>query len=225
MLLASGGEQIHTLGGALLVEDEVRASSRERAWSAVTGPSCTASSSDHDYAWADGLICGGKMVILAEAYAVPGPWPTIAPIATCSSRARASRRPWRWTRPRCGAAAVGARFLFDAEGRRVARLAGGRSARGRAGAGRAAGRTAPGGDPGRRGPAADPAPRPLVIVGGGHVGQAVAGLAAQVDFDVWVVDDRRQYASAERFPAAGGSSSGRSTRSCRSWRSRRRPSP
>jgi len=30
----------------------------------------------------------------------------------------------------------------------------------------------------------------LLIVGGGHVGQAVAKLAAAVDFDVWVLDDR-----------------------------------
>jgi xanthine dehydrogenase accessory factor len=42
----------------------------------------------------------------------------------------------------------------------------------------------------------------LVIVGAGHVGQAVGNLAAQVDFDVWVVDDRKQYANAERFPTA-----------------------
>ncbi len=31
----------------------------------------------------------------------------------------------------------------------------------------------------------------LVVVGAGHVGQAVAGLAAKADFDVWVVDDRQ----------------------------------
>ena len=42
----------------------------------------------------------------------------------------------------------------------------------------------------------------LVIVGAGHVGQAVGSLAAQADFDVWVVDDRHQYANAERFPTA-----------------------
>ena len=42
----------------------------------------------------------------------------------------------------------------------------------------------------------------LVIVGAGHVGQAVASLAAQADFDVWVVDDRHQYANRERFPTA-----------------------
>jgi xanthine dehydrogenase accessory factor len=42
----------------------------------------------------------------------------------------------------------------------------------------------------------------LLIVGAGHVGQAVAGLAAQADFDVWVVDDRHQYACRERFETA-----------------------
>src|SRR5262249_55545903 len=42
----------------------------------------------------------------------------------------------------------------------------------------------------------------LLIVGGGHVGQAVAKLAADVDFDVWVLDDRERYASRERFPTA-----------------------
>jgi xanthine dehydrogenase accessory factor len=42
----------------------------------------------------------------------------------------------------------------------------------------------------------------LLIVGGGHVGQAVARLAAEVDFDVWVLDDRESYASRERFPQA-----------------------
>src|ERR671928_136370 len=42
----------------------------------------------------------------------------------------------------------------------------------------------------------------LLIVGGGHVGQAVARVAAEVDFDIWVLDDRERYASRERFPAA-----------------------
>src|SRR5262249_60385470 len=42
----------------------------------------------------------------------------------------------------------------------------------------------------------------LFIIGGGHVGQAVARLAAEVDFDVWVLDDRDRYASRARFPSA-----------------------
>jgi xanthine dehydrogenase accessory factor len=40
----------------------------------------------------------------------------------------------------------------------------------------------------------------LVIVGGGHVGQAVARLAVDLEFDVWVIDDRSDIISAERFP-------------------------
>ena len=36
----------------------------------------------------------------------------------------------------------------------------------------------------------------LVIVGAGHVGQKVAELAHEADFDVWVVDDREQYCNA-----------------------------
>jgi xanthine dehydrogenase accessory factor len=39
-------------------------------------------------------------------------------------------------------------------------------------------------------------------VGAGHVGQAVAALAAQADFDICVIDDRKQYANEQRFPAA-----------------------
>jgi xanthine dehydrogenase accessory factor len=42
----------------------------------------------------------------------------------------------------------------------------------------------------------------LIIVGAGHVGQKVAQLASDVDFDVWVVDDREEYCNAERFPQA-----------------------
>lgn len=42
----------------------------------------------------------------------------------------------------------------------------------------------------------------LIIVGAGHVGQKVAQLAHDVDFDVWVVDDREEYCNSERFPEA-----------------------
>jgi xanthine dehydrogenase accessory factor len=42
----------------------------------------------------------------------------------------------------------------------------------------------------------------LVIVGGGHVGKAVADMAADLDFDVWIVDDRPEFVAEERFPRA-----------------------
>ncbi len=42
----------------------------------------------------------------------------------------------------------------------------------------------------------------LLIVGAGHVGQAVAELGAFLDMQVTVFDDRADYASVERFPKA-----------------------
>ncbi len=46
-------------------------------------------------------------------------------------------------------------------------------------------------------------PRPtLVIAGGGHVGQALARIAYELDFDVTVIDDRAEYTSPQRFPTA-----------------------
>jgi xanthine dehydrogenase accessory factor len=44
-----------------------------------------------------------------------------------------------------------------------------------------------------------PSPR-LLIVGGGHVGLAVAQLAAPLGFETTVVDDREEFASPGRFP-------------------------
>ncbi|HYW81576.1 MAG TPA: XdhC family protein [Thermoguttaceae bacterium] len=44
-------------------------------------------------------------------------------------------------------------------------------------------------------------PNPVVlVVGGGHVGQAVAAQAAMVGFDIVVIDDRPEFTRAELFP-------------------------
>jgi xanthine dehydrogenase accessory factor len=42
----------------------------------------------------------------------------------------------------------------------------------------------------------------LLIVGAGHVGQALGAIAADIDFHVTVLDDRPDYANAARFPKA-----------------------
>lgn len=42
----------------------------------------------------------------------------------------------------------------------------------------------------------------LVILGGGHVGEKVAALAAFLGIPFWVVDDRAEYAAAARYPRA-----------------------
>jgi len=199
MLLAPGGGQIGTLGGGC-VEDEVKR--KAAGMIGRDGAELHSFVLNHDYAWADGLICGGKMVILAECPRGPRHLTYYRAYRDLLDSGRGFTEAAVLDPGRSGAAAVGDRFLFDPEGRSFASLAAG--------------------DP----PAAialgvaplDQRPRPseelgvaylptmprvrLVIVGAGHVGQAVAELAARADFDVWVVDDRRQYANPERFPSA-----------------------
>src|SRR5262249_13480324 len=43
-------------------------------------------------------------------------------------------------------------------------------------------------------------PLELIICGGGHVGQAVAKVAALLDFKITVIDDRPEFSSREKFP-------------------------
>jgi xanthine dehydrogenase accessory factor len=199
MLVFADGSQRGTLGGGC-VEAEVK----QRALRVLDEPGATAEvltfNLDDNYGWDDGLICGGRMTILAD------------PVAPAANPQRA-RQAATYYRCLCdileagkgcteAIAMTGQRWLFDAENAEVARLAI---------------ESAP--------PVVSQQlvplvrrPRPsvhqgiaylpvlpritLLIVGGGHVGQAVARLGAQTDFEIWVLDDRDAYASPERFPTA-----------------------
>jgi len=46
-------------------------------------------------------------------------------------------------------------------------------------------------------------PQRLILLGGGHVCQPLSRYAADLEFDVVVVDDRPSFANAVRFPEAG----------------------
>jgi xanthine dehydrogenase accessory factor len=206
MLVFADGGQFGTLGGGC-VEAEVK----QRALRVLGAPESQAEiltfHLDDNYGWDDGLICGGRMSILAD------------PVIASNGRAKNGtadyyRRYWELLEKGRGcteaivvsnpeiAVPPGSRFLFDAEGG-------------------LAGQTIDGAAPKqisehllplRRRP--EPAVRygiaylpilpriALFIIGGGHVGQAVARLAAELDFDIWVLDDREAYATRERFPQA-----------------------
>jgi xanthine dehydrogenase accessory factor len=203
MLVFPDGSQRGTLGGGC-IEAEVK----QRALGVLAAGTGRAEvltfCLDDNYGWDDGLICGGRMSILAEPLGLNG---SQEHAAAYYQRLRAL------VEEGCGCTEVvvltgqpglppGSRFLFDAEGRTAAQLADSLAPEGLA----------------RHLIALDRRPRPavhggvaylpvlprvtLLIVGGGHVGQAVAQLAAEVDFDVWVLDDRERYASRERFPSA-----------------------
>ena len=202
MLVFADGSQAGTLGGGCVEADVKR---QALAVMDEARPRIARFQLDDDYGWDDGLICGGRMQV------------AIDPVASDEARAY-FRTLWRLVESGMGvteavvfdAEASGlpetATYLIDQAGELVAQ----------SGAG---GNGAP--LPDVVNDAVRPLaerPRPaaahgvallpmlsrcrLVIVGGGHVGQAVAQLAADLDFDVWVVDDREEYVTQQRFPGA-----------------------
>jgi len=109
---------------------------------------------DHDDAYEDGLICGGRMIVAVMPIR---PGDDLEPFEQALESAR-RRQP----------ATLPIRVEHD--GRRLGyRLH------------------------------LEPAPT-LLIAGAGHVGQAVARLAVELDFHIVVIDDRGDFASPERFP-------------------------
>ncbi|GIW87394.1 MAG: xanthine dehydrogenase [Isosphaeraceae bacterium] len=196
MIVRPDGSQVGTLGGGC-VEAEVK----QKAIRRLDQPGAELHSYvlDHDYAWADGLICGGKMVILTEMLRGPAAAAYFDAWKLQHERGQGFSEAIVLDPERAGVEVLGSRWLFDADGRCVADWNGR-------------------GEPPSTPEPLEGRPRPavrdglawlpslprirLVIVGAGHVGQAVASLAARADFDVWVVDDRAQYANPERFPDA-----------------------
>lgn len=200
MLVFPDGSQRGTLGGGC-VEAEVK--QRALAVLACGGKAEVLTFNlDDDYGWDDGLICGGRMTMLVD--------PVSAGQDSASYYARFRELVERGQgcteavvlKEQAGVAA-GSRYLFDAEGKLAAQNGATASV-----PEQIAGQLVP----------VHNRPRPstqhgvaylpvlpritLLIVGGGHVGQAVGRLAAEADFDVWVLDDRERYANAELFPAA-----------------------
>jgi xanthine dehydrogenase accessory factor len=199
MVVDPTGGQTGTLGGGC-VEAEVKLKAIRKI--GEDGSDVHTFVLDHDYAWADGLICGGKMTILVEAVRGGQPAAYYSAYRRLLEEGNGFTEAVAIDAGRCGASSVGARYLFDPDGRFVA---GWPDSEAPAGVMEHVAPVSERPKVGTRGGVAILPTLPrvrLVIVGAGHVGQAVADLAAQTDFDVWVVDDRNQYASVERFPRA-----------------------
>lgn len=208
MLVYPDGSQSGTLGGGC-VEAEVKRRALQLLDQGRT--ELLTFQLDSDYGWDDGLICGGRMKMLADPLR---PGDDVSYFRTLADQLVAGGG--------CTEAVIidaevtggelAARYLLDESGQLLATRV-----------------TSPGDTSSGDTPTVPDAvlkslrplserPRPyvaggvsylphlprcrLVIVGAGHVGQKVAELAADVDFDVWVIDDRQEYCSPERFPRA-----------------------
>ncbi|MCA9039137.1 MAG: XdhC family protein [Planctomycetaceae bacterium] len=202
MLVFGEGSQVGTLGGGC-VEAEVKRKALQNLQSGQR--EIVTFQLDNDYGWDDGLICGGRMTMLIDPVLPNEPPEKFAYYETLL---QAKRQGAFFTeailledQPEKKARA-GDRLLFDAAGKILA-------ARGD--------HSEPASIAANLKPATE-RPRPyvnqkvaylphinrsrLLIIGAGHIGQKVAELAHDVDFDVWVLDDREQYCNSQRFPTA-----------------------
>ena len=196
MLVYEDGSQAGTLGGGC-VEAEVKR--RALGLLAENRAEVCTFSLDSDYGWDDGLICGGRMKILVEPLRAGSPSTYFEQLAELIEHGAGCTEAVVFDSEASGLPSPSS-FLFDASDQFLLTVRGSEvpqrvvaqlrplSTRPRAYAG--------------KGIAYLPVlPRcRLVIVGGGHVGKAVADLAVDLDFDVWIADDRSEYVSAERFP-------------------------
>jgi xanthine dehydrogenase accessory factor len=202
MLVLADGRQCGTLGGGC-----VEAEAKQRALHLLNQGGLAetwAFELDDNLGWDDGLICGGRMVILADPLLPTSDSPNLL---VYFQRFRQLVEQGQGSTEilavdSSSGLPVGSRFLFGSKGNLIAQ--------------RSPGPLPDGVKPpsftlgnlprptARGGLALVPfLPRiTLLLVGAGHVSQAVARLAAEVDFDVWVLDDRASYACRERFPTA-----------------------
>ncbi len=199
MLVFPDGSQAGTLGGGC-VEAEVKR--RALATFAAGEAEILTFQLDNDYGWDDGLICGGRMQVLVEPlrpgddasyfeqlHALISTGAAFCEAIVFDAQKSGLPAPCCWLLNPAGIA-LAARHTTAAPPANVIESM----------------------------PSLADRPRPsnangvaylpmlercrLLIVGGGHLGQAVGNLAPDLGFDVWVVDDRQEYVSTERFPRA-----------------------
>jgi xanthine dehydrogenase accessory factor len=219
MLVFPDGGQRGTLGGGC-VEAEVKQRALRVLHSRADKPELMTFCLDDNYGWDDGLICGGRMSILADPVTCVDPSSASPPYERAKNYYRCFRRLVEkglgcteavLLQEHSSGSPAGSRFLFDHEGKPAARTGCADDTK------ETANLPFPEAIIRHLIPVQE-RPRPSVqqgvaylpilpritvlIVGGGHVGQAVARLAAEVDFDIWVMDDRERYASRDRFPSA-----------------------
>ena len=206
---ADGERPLGTLGGGCVEADAIDAAKQVLAGLPA---SLREYQLTEELAWNTGLVCGGTMWILAERGA-GGAWPAaidgIDPFAAAAAAA-------------AGGPPVAFVSLFLRHGRalrfeaRALVLAGGRMV-GTLGSREQDERARDAGieqmrhgtarlvalDDGRELLVEPVTSRPqLVIAGGGHVSRAIARQARLLDFDVVVIEDRREFAAPERFDGA-----------------------
>lgn len=199
MLVFADGSQLGTLGGGC-VEAEVK--TRALCLLDQRRRELLSFSLNDNYGWDDGLICGGKMVLLVDPVHPNEDFEYYKTVGECTAQGRACTEAVLLTETAIEGGRPGDRYLFGAQGECLAS---------RASVAPSASVSANLRDVSEHvhpyvqgGISYLPRLRRarLLIVGAGHIGQKVAELANDSGFDVWVLDDREEFCNSSRFPTA-----------------------
>jgi len=199
MLVFADGSQAGTLGGGCVEADVKRRALRlldEGEREILTFRL------DGDYGWDDGLICGGRMNVLVDPVRPDDDVSYFETLAELSTLGTGFTEAIVFDAEKSSGGRAADRFLLSENGEIIAQRGDGETPA------TMQANLRPFKERSRPYVADGVSFLPwlercrLIIVGGGHVGQVVARIAAEADFDVWVVDDREKYCNPDRFPEA-----------------------
>jgi xanthine dehydrogenase accessory factor len=222
MLVHADGSQAGTLGGGC-VEAEVKR--RALGILAQGRPEIAKFSLDSDYGWDDGLICGGRMHILVTPLPSPGAAEYFQRLRDMAHSEDGGTEAVVFDAQASGLHAPTC-LLFDAAERLIAQYAADSQPLGSEQLASLVEQIQPVVERLRPYAAHGVSFLPLlprcrlIIVGGGHVGLAVANLAADLDFDVWWSTTAKNMSRPSGSRGPSGGLPARSPTRCRSSRLR-----
>ncbi len=205
LLIRSDGSAVGTLGGGC-VEGDIWFAAKE-ILKHHGGPEYKDYYLNEDIAARDGLVCGGTMYFFLEPVWEPAEFLPMVRDIMKAYEGDGTVSLATMVKPGDAGGRTGARLFVDKDGLRTGTL-------GRPELDELAAETAR--ELGSYGKCehvlttdgtelfveAYTAPATLVLMGGGHINKAVAPLASALGFRLYVVDDRPEFASKERFPEA-----------------------
>ena len=200
MLVREDGSIAGTIGGGLIEHSMMQAAAE--ALAERRSRRARADLSGADLTSGDKMVCGGAAEVLIT-YVAPGDAELLAVCSALRAAREAGRRAWYVSAP-LGADAVAVEHCALGRGRRRHRRRGLRARRSCARLTAVAALHGVATLPDGRTAVLERVEPPAlaVVCGAGHVGTEVAPLLARLGFRVVVVDDREEFAAAERFPDA-----------------------
>ncbi|MCF6150525.1 MAG: XdhC family protein [Candidatus Kuenenia sp.] len=205
MLIRKDGSCVGTLGGGC-VEGEIWSQAKQILKN-HSGPALLTYNLNEEFASRDGMVCGGTMSFFIEPLVTPNSAATFAREILLAYEGYSSFFLATIVNVKEGKTVLGRKFLVREDGTTLGNIGNEKLEREIASAAKNMDsygenkifRGTDGTEFYIEGFQARPT---LILIGGGHVNRAVSRIAAMLDFNIYIVDDRPEYVQKECFPGA-----------------------